>query len=119
MNSYIAELVARRDRHRCIAPTVDRNVGWCHDRWGHVITRWPVGRIDRDKITYAHVKDADAQAMGKKAPTDPEHLVLLCWGHHEGVGERGGYCWGTSRDGLAKQRAYLERYGVMSPRTAV
>ncbi len=102
------DLVARRDEYHCVAPVIDRKAGWCRDRWGHVITRWP-SRLDRDKLTFAHVKDPDGQSMGKKAPTNAWHLLLLCWGHHEGTGPAGSV-WGTSRDGLDLQRRYLAKY---------
>jgi len=117
VSEWTADQVARRDNYRCIAPRIDGQSGWCRDRWGNAITRWPVNRIDRDKLTFAHVKDADAQAMGKRAPSDQAHLVLLCWGHHEGAGETGGYCWGTSRAGLDKQRIYLAGFHTLNPRT--
>lgn len=70
-------------------------------------------------MSFCHVKDADGQAMGKRAPSDPDHLLLLCWGHHEGAGESGGYCWGTSRDGLERQRTYLAQFSTTSSRTGL
>lgn len=103
------EEVTSRDGFRCVAPVVDPESGPCHDRWGQDIERWPVRRMDRNLLTIAHVKDGDAQSMGKRAPSDANHLVLLCWGHHEGAGERRGHCWGTKREGLEALRAYLGR----------
>lgn len=117
VSSWVADIVARRDEFKCVAPRIDGRTGWCHDVWGNVITRWPANRLDKNKVTIAHVKDADAQAMGKRAPSDQAHLLLLCWGHHEGAGETGGYCWGTSRAGLDKQRTYLAGFHALSPRT--
>lgn len=107
--SWVVDAVARRDSFRCIAPIVDRRSGDCHDKWGRIIVRWDQ-RIDPVKITFAHVKDANAQAMGMRAPSDTGHLLILCWGHHLGTGEKGGYCWGTSRDGLELQRKYLAQF---------
>jgi hypothetical protein len=109
VSDKVAEAVARRDFYQCVAPRLDQ-VGWCHDKWGNLITRWPDRRIDADKVTFAHVKEADEQAMGSRAKSDTDHLLLLCWGHHLGSGERGGYCWGTSRPGLEKQRGYLAQF---------
>jgi hypothetical protein len=107
---WMAEQIARRDGYRCVAPEIDRDSGWCRDRWGNVITHWPADRLDPVKITIAHVKDADGQSVGLRAPSDFTHLLLLCWGHHEGAGMKGGYCWGTSREALDKQRRYLSRF---------
>lgn len=106
--------IAVRDNYRCIAPLIDGKAGFCHDRWGNLITRWSDARvIDRDKATIAHVKGAGEQAMGKRASSDELHLLILCWGHHEGMGEKAGYCWGTSREGLDKQRRYLEQFAPL------
>lgn len=103
----IVQSVLERDDYRCIAPQLDGQAGWCHDKWGSVITRWP-NYLDPNKLTIAHIKERGGQAMGVKAKDDPEHLVLLCWGHHEGNGEKAGECWGTKACNLERMRRYLE-----------
>jgi hypothetical protein len=56
-------------------------------------------------LTLDHVKDAPR--MGKRAPSDPEHLVTICLGHH--VETR----WATSHRPLL--RWYLKKhYGADS-----
>lgn len=111
VTDVIARRVAIRDNYRCVAPLIDGHAGFCHDRWGNLITRWSDARkLDRDRVTIAHVKGHGEQQMGKRASSDDLHLLILCWGHHEGMGERGGRCWGTSREGLEKQRRYLEQF---------
>ena len=109
VSPVLASIIARRDGYRCIAPAVDGKSGWCRDQWGNVITRWPSRLIDREKITIAHVKDANSQSMGLRAPSDALHLLLLCWGHHLGTGPAG-TVWGTSDEGLAHQRRYLSQF---------
>jgi hypothetical protein len=57
----VREAVLRRDRD-CVAPLL--------------------GATDpcRGRLTLDHVKDAPM--MGRRAPSDPAHLVTLCWHHH-------------------------------------
>lgn len=51
------------------------------------------------RLTLQHVKDAPR--MGKRAPSDVRHLVVLCERHH--LWES----WATNRGALAFQRDYL------------
>ena len=114
----MAEYVARRDGYRCVAPCVDGRAGWCHDQWGHIIRRWPRSLEECEGVlTLAHVKDS--AEMGNRAPSNPDHLVMLCWGHHEGAGEtgKGGAVWGTSHINLEKLRRYLAQFHPLHPRT--
>jgi hypothetical protein len=54
-------------------------------------------------LTLDHVKDQPM--MGKRAPSDEQHLVTLCYGHHVETG------WATSNRPLL--RWYLRRlYGA-------
>ena len=70
--------VLERDKG-CVAPQIDTNAGDC-----------------RGRLTLDHVKDQPM--MGKRAPSDPQHLVTLCIRHHlDG--------WATSHRPLL--RAYL------------
>lgn len=49
------------------------------------------------RLTYDHVKDEPM--MGKRAPSDPAHLVSLCWHHHlDG--------WATSNRPALRQYLY-------------
>lgn len=101
----VRDAVLRRDDYRCIAPLLDREAGWCKDRWDHPISRW-IGRDPGgDKIEMSHTKDLDKPMMGKKAPMNPAHLVSLCPWHHRGT-EAGSNWEARNR---AKIRAYLER----------
>ena len=56
-----------------------------------------------------HVKDEPR--MGRRAPSDPAHLVTLCEGHTE-PGMRAGYVWCTDRKNRAAMRDYLARVAV-------
>lgn len=47
----------------CVAPQIDRRADLC-----------------RGRLTLDHVKDTPM--MGKRAPSDERHLVVLCWHHH-------------------------------------
>jgi hypothetical protein len=44
--------------------------------------------------------------MGRRASSDPAHLVTLCEGHTE-TGMRGGYVWATDRKNREAMREYL------------
>lgn len=51
-----------------------------------------------------HVKDEPR--MGRRAPSDPAHLVTLCEGHTE-TGMRAGYVWATDKRNREAMREYL------------
>jgi hypothetical protein len=61
------------------------------------------------RLTLDHVQDGYGR-MGKRAPSDMDHLVTLCYNHHQGPGG-----WATSH--RPELRAYLreqaERTGVV------
>lgn len=99
--------VLELDGFRCLAPQLDRNAGWCKDRWGHLITRWTGRDPGGDKLELHHVKEANKQMMGRKAPTDIHHLIPLCPWHHQGL--EAGACWATKRENLALMRRHLEK----------
>jgi len=61
--------VLRRDG-ACVLWQLDRD-HLCKDAWGT-----PHKPTDLDRLTMEHVKDE--LAMGKRAPSDPQHLVALC-----------------------------------------
>jgi len=82
--------VFRRDGG-CIAFRLDRS-HVCRDRWGRSHSAGVL-----DKMTVDHVKDQPM--MGKRAPSDPDHLVTLCWEAHVNTG------WATSH--RPELRAYL------------
>jgi len=72
----VRQLVLRRDRH-CILLRLD----WshqCRDQWGNVHSSY-----DLDRLTLEHVKDA--LMMGRRAPSDPAHLVAMCYSGNVGV----------------------------------
>lgn len=97
----VAEHVFRRD-DGCVAPRLDPRAGQCRDRWGG-----PVSPTDRRALTLQHLW-LDYSVKAKRAPSDPEHLLVLCYGHHEGTGPTHGAVWATSEENLDRQRAYLQ-----------
>jgi len=72
------QLVIERDMDEygnpCVAPRLGAKDG-CADRWGR-----PIWVAEERAITLDHVRDQPM--MGKRAPSDPHHLVSLCWHHH-------------------------------------
>src|SRR5213076_2283135 len=84
--------VFRRDAG-CLAPQLG---GSMMDCWG--------------RLTIEHVKDS--LRLGKRAPSDEQHLVTLCSGHTE-PGMRAGYAWNLDKRNRALVREYLAKlYGV-------
>jgi hypothetical protein len=69
VTAEVREAVLRRDTC-CVLYMLDRE-HVCRDAWGNF--QYP---DDLDKLTLEHVKDE--LAMGKRAPSDPQHLVALC-----------------------------------------
>ena len=65
----VREAVLRRDQ-MCVLWRLDRR-HYCRDGWGN-----RHDARDLDRLTMEHVKDE--LAMGKRAPSDPQHLVALC-----------------------------------------
>jgi hypothetical protein len=65
----------------------------CRDQWGY-----PHASNDLDKLTLDHVKDQPR--IGRRAPSDPGHLVAMCWASNVGV---------PSKAVRMAERAYLER----------
>jgi hypothetical protein len=68
------EAVLRRDGG-CVAAILDPG-HWCRDQWGHTHPS-----IFLDLMTLDHVQEGYGR-MGVRAPSDPAHLVTLCWGAH-------------------------------------
>ena len=58
----------------CVAAAITDDL--CHDQWGTVI---PWNALDR--MTLDHVQSGGGR-MGKRAPSDADHLVTLCPHHH-------------------------------------
>ena len=88
----VREAVLRRDGG-CVAAVLDPSHWQCRDQWGR-------GHIaaDLSKMTLDHVQEGYGR-MGVRAPSDPAHLVTLCWGAHLETG------WATSH--RPDLRAYL------------
>lgn len=80
-----------RDRH-CFLWRMDRD-HVCRDMWGN-----PHAPTDFGRLTVDHVHDVAGGAKGKRAPSDPQHLVLMCHAGNVGV---------PSRDVRQAERAYL------------
>jgi hypothetical protein len=82
-----------------MAPVLDTALTTeCRDNWG--------ARILTDSYTALqqvmeldHVPDETA--MGKRAPSDANHLIVLCPYHHRASG------WATSKRGRELERQYL------------
>lgn len=88
-------LVLARDGG-CVAAILDPG-HLCRDRWG-----WPHLPARVELMTLDHVQEAYGR-MGQRAPSDPAHLVTLCWSAHLGG-------WATSnRPAL---RAYIASKGA-------
>jgi hypothetical protein len=83
----VALFVLRRD-NGCVAPRLG----------GSYLDCWGRNRLE-------HVKDEPR--MGRRAPSDPAHLVTLCQGHTED-GMRGGKVWATDKANRQAMREYLE-----------
>lgn len=79
--------IFERDRG-CVAPFIDDSCGPCSGR-----------------LTLDHVQSGGGR-MGKRAPSDREHLVSVCSAHME-YGARAGHQWNTAH--RSELRAYLER----------
>lgn len=92
----LREAVLRRDGYQCIAPRIA-----CRDP-NHVYgPNGLCGDVDQcsGRATLDHVKDQPR--MGKRAPSDIDHLVTLCEWHHLRSG------WATAH--RPELRAYLRR----------
>lgn len=63
----VAYAVMRRDLRGCVAQRIA------------VVHQWAITPCD-GRLTLDHVRDEPM--MGKRAPSDPGHLVTLCWHHH-------------------------------------
>lgn len=87
----VANTVLARDGV-CVASKLDP-FHRCRDRWGNDIDPRQL-----DRMTLDHVRDH--AMMGKRAPSDPAHLVTLCWYAHLNTN------WATSH--RAELREYLE-----------
>ncbi len=83
----VALQVFKRD-HGCMAPRLG---GSFHDCAG------------RDGLE--HVQDSYGR-MGRRAPSDAAHLVVLCDGHRE-PGMKAGYVWCTAKENREAMRDYL------------
>jgi hypothetical protein len=74
--------VLRADRYRCVARVVCEISGQpldpCGGRW-HGQDSF-AERLPAAYLTLDHVKDQPR--MGRRAPSDRQHLVSLCWHHH-------------------------------------
>lgn len=84
VTAEVALAVFNRD-NGCVFVTVTREYGQCEGR-----------------LTLDHVRDQPM--MGKRAPSDPSHLVSLCWHHHlDG--------WATAH--RPELRAYLATFNAV------
>lgn len=77
----VAGAVLRRDGFACVAPSLGASSRECRDQWGEraVVSTVPF-IYRRAALTLDHVRDEPM--MGKRAPSDVQHLVTLCWWHH-------------------------------------
>ncbi len=69
VTSEVREAVLRRDQMCVLAKLTPGHL--CRDAWGNLHYSH-----DTSRLTLEHVKDE--LAMGKRAPSDPQHLVALC-----------------------------------------
>ena len=87
-----------RDKGECQAPRLDSKAGSCYDKHGKRLL-WPPppDQLEADYIRFA--------AVGGRHQFAQDH-VLLCPGHHRGVGATQGYVWATANRKVL--RAYLD-----------
>ena len=106
------QFVMERDHHRCQAPLLDPQAGECRSKWSTPFDgEVPYWSTQLDVwLTLDHVPDRGQNALGKRAASDPAHLIVICWGHHLGG-------WATSHRDLERdhlQRAMTADYGELS-----
>lgn len=87
----VREFVLRRDR-QCILFRMDEGHR-CRDRFGNLHSAF-----NTDRLTLEHVKSE--LRMGRRAPSDPAHLVAMCHAGNVGV---------PSKEQRAAIREYLRR----------
>ena len=93
----VREFVLARDR-QCLAYKVEYE-HVCRDAFGNVHRP-----DDLERLTLDHVKSA--AMMGRRAPSDPGHLVALCaWANTEG--------WASAH--RTEERAYLRSVAEYDP----
>lgn len=97
VTSEVRAFVLVRDRG-CIAVKVDTG-HVCQDQWGNVHAAGDLARLTLD-----HVKDAPR--LGRRAPSDPAHLVAMCWAANV-LG------WASAH--RAEERAYLRAVADPEP----
>ena len=85
----VYDLVMRRD-YGCVAPRLDPDAGPCSGMGGSLML----------ELDHVH----DEPTAGRRAPSDPAHLVVLCAFHHRG--SKAGHVWATANRPLL--RAYLK-----------
>lgn len=75
--------VIERDNFTCTAPLLDAGAGECRDQWGEPFSgQYVVGAMRGPLnmyLTLDHVNDRST--LGKRAPSDPAHLLTICWWH--------------------------------------
>jgi hypothetical protein len=70
----IREAVLRRDG-QCVASILDPE-HQCRGEWGNWHSPWQTDLMTLDRVQEGYGR------MGVRAPSDPAHLVTLCWGAH-------------------------------------
>jgi hypothetical protein len=86
----VMEMYRQAQKEPCVARTVDP------------LDSGPCG----GRLTLDHVHRHAGGTFGKRAPSDPQHLVVLCALHHLGEGDKGGRVW--ARANKPKLRWYLD-----------
>jgi len=100
---WLYAFIMERDERTCVAPKVDPHAGECRDQWGNPFSgTWTPGMGELGSfLTLDHVPARGENAFGKRAASDADHLVAVCWWHHLFSG------WNTShRD---QERDYIAR----------
>jgi len=96
---HVRDGVLWRDR-MCVAAKLDpKHV--CRDVWGRAHAATAL-----EKMTLDHVQEGYGR-MGVRAPSDPEHLVTLCYSSHVASG------WATSH--RPQLREYLRKQAARTP----
>lgn len=82
-----------------MAPVLDTELrSICTDQYGNTLVNGSYTALQRMHLD--HVPGANESAMGTRAKSDKEHLIVICPFHHL-------FGWATSKRGRSFERDYL------------
>ena len=90
MTPELDEALWNRDRG-CVASRIDPRAGPCFDASGRFMSRGERAKLERDHV----------YGRERRRVEELSDFVLLCPGHHRGIGWKRGFVWATAhRDEL-------------------